>query len=241
MHQIKLLSMGSLFLHFLHIYTIKYFNKKWNLLDHLMVISNRGGPTSDLINLQLPDSCLATKETSALCGTKPLASASDSQWKTLECESMVPVNTQQSSWWGGQLMWARRWIGAWGTAPVAAWEGVRLHVGKQWRHPPTGRKKYEAKIPEDLMTAQPLTPQKSLRLRNLHRVLTEVRVWSQWKRPNVTVAQPDQQGQCQVHSCTSLCEKFRNGSQSPRWIHFHCGSLLRAQLLFCWDEREDLN
>ena len=35
--------------------------------------------TSDLINLQLPDSCLATNETSALCGTKLLASASDSQ------------------------------------------------------------------------------------------------------------------------------------------------------------------
>lgn len=120
MHQIKLLSIGSLFLHLLHIDTIKYFDKKWSLLDHLMVISNRGGPTSDLINLQLPDSCLATKETLALCGTKPLASASDSRWKTLERESMVPVNTQQSSWWGGQLMRAQRWIGAWGTAPVAA-------------------------------------------------------------------------------------------------------------------------
>lgn len=54
MHQIKLLSIGSLFLHFLHIYTIKYFDKKWNLLDHLMVISNKGGPTSDRSQRVIP-------------------------------------------------------------------------------------------------------------------------------------------------------------------------------------------
>lgn len=74
MHQIKLLSIGSLFLHLLPIGTIKYFDKKWNLLEHLMVISKSGELASDSINLEFPDSCLATNETSALRGTKLLAS-----------------------------------------------------------------------------------------------------------------------------------------------------------------------
>lgn len=63
-----------------------------------MVLSSRGGLTLDLMNLKFPNSFLATNETSALSGTKPPASAWDSPWKSLECESMVPANTQQSLW-----------------------------------------------------------------------------------------------------------------------------------------------
>lgn len=84
-----------------------------------MVISYRSVLTSDLINLKLPDSFLATNETSALCGTKPLASASVLQWKILECESMAPVNTQQSLWLGGQLMRTQWWSCVWGITRVA--------------------------------------------------------------------------------------------------------------------------
>lgn len=94
MHQIKLLSIGSLFLHLLPVGTIKYFDKKWNLLEHLMVISKWGELASDSINLKFPDSSLATNETPAPGGPKPLASAWVLQWKCLECESMEPVNTQ---------------------------------------------------------------------------------------------------------------------------------------------------
>lgn len=129
MHQIKLWSIGSLFLHLLHRCIIQCFDKKWNLLEYLMVLSSRGGLTLDLINLKFPNSCLATIETSALSGTKPKASASVSQWKSLGCEPMVPVNTQQSLWLGGPLIRAQEWSSVW---DVPQWLPEKGVYGWMW-------------------------------------------------------------------------------------------------------------
>lgn len=204
-----------------------------------MVISNGGGLTSDLINLQLPDSRLATNETSALCGTKPLASASDSQWKSLERESMVPVNTPQSSWWGGQLMWAQRWIGAWGTAPVAVREGVRAGCRQAVGTPPNWREKIQTWNTRQRHDGTTSNKPKSLCLWNLHRgVPTEVQVWFQLKCWKVTCGpawQTRAMPRALMHQSVWEVQKW---SQSPGWVRIHHGNLLRAHLLFCWHEEK---
>lgn len=147
---------------------------------------------------------------------------------------MVPVNTPQSSWWGGQLMWAQRWIGAWGTAPVAAREGVR--AGWAGRDTPKLEGKYKPKCQIYLRMALPLTNQNHCASETYTGEFWQsCRCGSGQNAGKLPVAQLDKRGQCQGRSCTSLCEKF-GMEPAPRWVHIHHGKPFRAPLLLAWRE-----
>lgn len=190
-----------------------------------MVLPNRHGLTSELRNLKFPDSCLATNETSVLRGTKLLAPAWVLQWKGQVGESMVPVNTPQSLWLGAPLMRAQQWHPEWDIAPMAAWgQCVWLDVAGSWDTLQLEGKNKKLKYQITLVMAQPLPQQKllcpspqslKLALRGPER--------GPCTRPQLAcaklpVAQPDQPGQCQGHSCTSLWEKSLTGART--WGEF---------------------
>lgn len=106
-------------------------------------------------------------------------------------------------------------------------KNVWLDVGRQLWHPPSGREKSKAKIPDNFADTNTSTTKIVVCFSSASKTYIEAS-WNRFAHcpsyniGRLPVAQPELWGQCQGHLCTSLFDKFSDLKQRQRRIHLHC-------------------